>query len=104
MAKEEFPIIPVFSDFLHKYAAFALRRLVLPICVVEGEFAVAMADPADEATRALVAREAGRAVRAYQADPAQLREELLRLYGESRATTSTPAGWLLMIIWGPITR
>ena len=72
-------------------AAFALRRLVLPICVVEGEFAVAMADPADEATRALVAREAGRAVRAYQADPAQLREELLRLYGESRATASAPA-------------
>lgn len=72
-------------------AAFALRRLVLPICVVEDEFAVAMADPADEATRALVAREAGRAVRAYQADPAQLREELLRLYGESRATASAPA-------------
>ena len=65
-------------------AAFAMRRLVLPLCVLDGEFAVAMADASDEAAIALVEREAGRRVRAFAADPAQLREALLRLYGDGR--------------------
>ncbi len=65
-------------------AAFALRRLVLPLCRLEGAFAVAMADPADGQTLALVQREVGTHVKAYRADAAQLREELLKLYGENR--------------------
>ena len=65
-------------------AAFALRRLVLPLCEVEGAFAVALADPSDAATLALVQREVGLPVKAYAADSAQLREELLKLYGENR--------------------
>lgn len=72
-------------------AAFALRRLVLPLCVVDGVFQVAMADPNDAATLALVQREVGSAVQARRAESAQLREELLKLYGENRAG-SVPTG------------
>ena len=72
-------------------AAFALRRLVLPLSRVDGAFAVAMADPDDAPTCALVEREVGCAVKAYRADSTQLREELLKLYGENRAGMSTAA-------------
>lgn len=69
-------------------AAFALRRLVLPLSIVEGRFAVAMADPEDAQTVALVQRETGLEVLASRADPAQLRVELLKLYGENRPATT----------------
>ena len=72
-------------------AAFALRRLVLPLCVVDGVFQVAMADPTDAATVALVQREVGVEVKAFRAESAQLREELLKLYGENRSGTG-PTG------------
>ncbi len=72
-------------------AAFALRRLVLPLSRVDGAFAVAMADPDDAQTCALVEREVGCAVKVYKADSTQLRAELLKLYGENRAGMSTAA-------------
>jgi len=70
-------------------AAFALRRLVLPLCRVDGEFVVAMAEPEDAATLELVQREVGGAVKAYRADSAQLREELLKLYGDNRVVNTS---------------
>lgn len=72
-------------------AAFALRRLVLPLCMVDGEFVVAMASPEDAQTLALVQREVGCPVKACQVESASLRAELLKVYGENRATTSAPA-------------
>lgn len=72
-------------------AAFALRKFVLPLSVVGGKFCVAMPDPDDAQTVALVAREVGMEARAYGADPARLRAELLRLYGERRGTAPSAA-------------
>lgn len=69
-------------------AAFALRRLVLPLSIVDGKFAVAMADPDDASTCALVKREVGLDVVAYRVETSRLREELLKLYGENRAAPS----------------
>lgn len=73
-------------------AAFALRRLVLPLAVVDGALAVAMADPADAQTCALVARETGLPVKPYRAAPEQLRAELLRLYGDTRSAPAAAPG------------
>ena len=65
-------------------AAVALRRLVLPLSVVDGALHVAVADPADRAALEAVRQSAGTDVVAHAADPAQLRAHLLRIYGDGR--------------------
>ncbi|MBQ7189117.1 MAG: type II/IV secretion system protein [Kiritimatiellae bacterium] len=73
--------------------SLALRRLALPLCVLNGELVVAMADPADTQTIEAIARACGHPVQPRRAETAQLRESLLRFYGDSRprATADTAA-------------
>ncbi len=73
-------------------AAVAMRRLVLPLAVVDGSLHVAMADPADSATIDAVRQESGCEVVVHAAAAAQLRTYLLRVYGDGRATERVAAG------------
>ena len=70
-------------------ATLALRRLVLPLSVVEGTLCVAMADPSDVATCARIKHETGFEVKAFRANPEELRTELLKFYGEHRVGTTS---------------
>jgi type IV pilus assembly protein PilB len=72
-------------------AALALRRLALPLCVVDGALAVAMADPADTATADAISAAAGLPVRPLPAPRDALRAELLRVYGDIRDAASAPS-------------
>ncbi len=71
-------------------AAIALRRLALPLCAVDGELAVAMADPADAQTAKAIAAATGLPVRPLAAPQEELRAELLRVYGDVRAAQARP--------------
>lgn len=68
--------------------SLALRRLALPLCILNDELVVAMADPADAQTTDAIARTCGHPVRPRRAETAQLREYLLRFYGDSRPRTT----------------
>lgn len=70
-------------------AQVALRRLVLPLAVVDGALHVAMADAADTAAREAVRQVAGGEVVVHAADPAQVRAALLRVYGDGRSAAAT---------------
>ena len=74
-------------------AAIALRRLVLPLCVIGDELVVAFGDAADPQAQEAIARAANRKIHAVKADVAQLRKHLLRVYGDTRTTPAarTPA-------------
>ena len=65
-------------------AQVALRRLVLPLAVLDGVLHVAMADATDAGAREAVRGVAGCDVAFHAADPAQLRAALLKLYGDGR--------------------
>ncbi len=65
--------------------AVAMRRLVLPMCAVEGRLAVAMADPGDQAAIAAVRAAVGMEVEVYSAPPVEIRSALLRVYGDVRS-------------------
>ena len=65
-------------------AAIAMRRLVLPLCVVGGELVVAFGDAPDPQTLEAVTRATGKPIRTVKADAAQLRKHLLRVYGDTR--------------------
>lgn len=71
-------------------AALALRRLALPLCVVDGALDVAMADPADSATANAISAAAGLPVRIHAAPREALRTELLRVYGDVRTAQARP--------------
>lgn len=62
-----------------------MRRLVLPMCVVDGRLAVAMADPGDGATAAAVAAAAGMEIDVYAAPQGEIRAALLRISGDVRS-------------------
>ncbi len=65
--------------------ALALRRLVLPLCVVKGTLHLAMARPDDESARQAVARAfPDCAVEVHAVDEEPLRRELLNIYGDAR--------------------
>ena len=66
-------------------AEFALMKSVLPLCMVDGDFIVAMADPSEVKTIAALRGALGVPVIAKQADPESLNEYLLRLYGSVQA-------------------
>ena len=72
-------------------ATLALRRLALPLCVVDGALAVAMADPADAATADAISAAAGLPVRPLPAPRDALRAELLRVYGDVRDAAAASA-------------
>ena len=72
-------------------AAIALRRLALPLCAIDGELAVAMADPADAQTIDAIRAAAALPVRPHPAAPDALRAALLRVYGDIRDAQSRPA-------------
>ena len=67
-------------------SAIAMRRLALPLCVIDGSLAVAMADPRDSAAIEAIGRATDKPVSPLAADPAQLRAWLLRVYGDGRAS------------------
>ena len=71
--------------------ALALRRLALPLCVVEGALEVAMADPADAQAAAAIAAATGLPVRVHAAPAGEIRSELLRVYGDVRAAQARDA-------------
>ena len=62
-------------------AAFAMRKSVLPLCMVDGDFIVAMSDPSDVKTIAALRSALGVPVIARRADRESLQEYLLKLYG-----------------------
>ena len=66
-------------------AAFALGRNMLPLCMIDGDFIVAMADPSDVTSIAALRRALGVPVIGKQADPQELREYLIKLYGDVQA-------------------
>ena len=66
-------------------AAFAMQRQVLPLCMVDGDFIVAMADPSEVKTIAALRSAIGVPVIAKRADAASLRDYLVRLYGNVQA-------------------
>ncbi len=68
--------------------AIAMRRLVLPLCVIDGSLVVACADPSDTQTREAVSRACGMEVHVVHAAPEQLRRQLLRVYGDHRGATT----------------
>ena len=72
-------------------AAFALQRNVLPLCVVDGDFVIALPDPSDVQTIAMLRRAIGMPVVALKADPAQLRGMLVKLYGGVQAIQNDAA-------------
>ena len=69
-------------------SVIAMRRLVLPLCVVGGELVVAFGDAPEPQTLEAVSRAVSRPVRPVRADSAQLRIHLLRVYGDTRPTTA----------------
>lgn len=73
-------------------AQLAMRRLILPICLVDGRLVVAMADPSDKASREAVARACKQEVTALKADQAQLRRQLLRILGDGRSAATGTGG------------
>ena len=72
-------------------AAFALQRNVLPLCVVDGDFIIAMPDASDVQTIAMLRRALGMPVVARSADPHKLRELLVKLYGGVQAIQNDAA-------------
>ena len=66
-------------------AAFALQRQVLPLCVVDGDFIIAMPDPSDVQTIAALRRALQMPVIAKKADPRKLQELQMKLYGSVQA-------------------
>lgn len=66
-------------------ADFAQACQVLPVCMVDGDLIVAMADPSDVRTLAEIRRELGVPVVAKPADPVQLKALLTKVYGGIRA-------------------
>lgn len=63
----------------------AHRRLVLPLCLVDGVLQVAMANPQDETALNAIRDATGQEVNGLAADREELRAELLRIYGDARA-------------------
>ena len=72
-------------------AAFALQRNVLPLCVVDGDFIVAMPDTSDVQAIAMLRRALGMPVVAKRADPRLLRDLLVKLYGGVQAIQNDAA-------------
>ena len=66
-------------------ASFAFQRRVLPLCTVDGDFIVAMTDPSEVQTIAMLRRATGVPVIAKQVDPLKLQEFQLKLYGSVQA-------------------
>lgn len=73
-------------------AGFALDRRVLPICMVNGDLIVAMADVSDVRTLAEIRRELGIAVVAKGADAAELEILLAKVYGRIGAALADSRG------------
>jgi type IV pilus assembly protein PilB len=72
-------------------APLALRKFILPLSVVDGIFHIATSTTLDEATRALLEREVQMKIEAHRADAMQLREMLLKVYGDTRGNTGITA-------------
>ena len=66
-------------------AAFALQKNVLPLCIVDGDFVIALPDTSDVQTIAMLRRALGMPVVAKRADPAKLQSLLVKLYGGIQA-------------------
>ena len=69
-------------------AAVALRRLVLPLCIIDGILHVAMAKANDDATLTLLENETKMKIASHVVDAVRLRAELIKVYGDGRNGTS----------------
>lgn len=72
-------------------ATLALRKLVLPLSIVDGVFHVAVSVSLDEATRNILEREIGIPIKTHRTDAMALREMLLKVYGDTRGSTGIAA-------------
>ncbi len=73
-------------------AAIGMRRLALPLCLVDDKLVVAFAETPDATTLESIARTTGKPVVGVMADGAQLRRHLLRVYGDTRGAPGVGAG------------
>ena len=73
-------------------AQFAIERQVLPLCVVDDDLIVAMANPSDVRTQAEIRRELGMPVVPLGADPAELERLLRKVYGGIQAALTDAQG------------
>lgn len=62
----------------------ALRKLILPLSIVNGVFHIAAAENLDSSALAMIEREVGMKVESHRADAMQLRTHLLKVYGDTR--------------------
>ena len=69
-------------------AAFAFDRKVLPLCLVDEDMIVAMANPSDVKTLAEMRRELGVTTVGVKVDPASLDRMLAKIYGDVQAVTA----------------
>jgi type IV pilus assembly protein PilB len=72
-------------------SAVALRKLILPLCVIDGIFHVAVADDLDLSTSAILEKEVGMKIKTHRVDMMQLKAVLLKVYGDARANTGFSA-------------
>ncbi len=68
-------------------ATLALRKLILPLSIVDGFFHVAVSSPMDDATRNILERDIGLPIKTHRTDAMVLREMLLKVYGDTRGST-----------------
>ncbi|MBO5940503.1 MAG: type II/IV secretion system protein [Kiritimatiellae bacterium] len=66
-------------------ASFAFERNILPLCMVNGDFIVAMSDPSDVTAIAALRRALGVPVIAKRAEETELKAYIRKLYGEVQA-------------------
>ena len=69
-------------------AAFAFARKALPLCLVDEDMIVAMANPSDVKTLAEMRRELGVTTVGVKVDPASLDRMLAKIYGDVQAVTA----------------
>ncbi|MCC6737831.1 MAG: type II/IV secretion system protein [Planctomycetia bacterium] len=67
-------------------APLALRRQILPLCLVDGRVHVACADPGDASALQALERYIDRPLQPWLAEPDALREVLRRVYADANAT------------------
>ena len=69
-------------------SAVALRKLILPLCVIDGIFHAAVADDLDLSTSAILEKEVGMKIKTHRVDMMQLKAVLLKVYGDERGIQS----------------
>lgn len=70
----------------------AMRRLALPLCVIDGVLQVAMPHDGDEVAKAAIRSATGLEVAVIEVSQSEIREALLRVYGEMHSSREEATG------------